>query len=221
MVRCAYQQRRELHCIIKGLLPAVVLEELVGIGGVPAPNASAMLGTASPALPLLLRCTAARQAGAPDFQAAHPWMSMPLSCGASRSMRPLLSSDRSAAFCRAAQPARRAETAAWAGRLLRLRSHLSLRVHSCRVYDDEHGMASSHFIQRHGAQGTRRGSRQHPHLCWMTRPVSRFMVNFEATRASTSSTLRMRPCTAACTAVCECCAANAAACADELHILQW
>jgi hypothetical protein len=41
-----------------------------------------------------------------------------------------------------------------------------------------------------------------PHLCWVTRPVSRFMVNLEATRASTSSTLKMRPCMAACTESC-------------------
>ena len=71
MVRCgAYQQRRKLHCVIEGLLPAVVLEELVGIRGVPAQQASAMLGTASPALLLLPQCTAASPAGAPSDNCA-------------------------------------------------------------------------------------------------------------------------------------------------------
>jgi hypothetical protein len=114
VVRCAHQQRCKLHCVIEGLLPAVVLEELIGIGGVPAPQASVMgMGWGSVTRGVAAsQCTVPSPAGAASDECAHPWMSMPLSCGASRSIRPLLSSDRSAAFCRAAQPARRAVTAA-------------------------------------------------------------------------------------------------------------
>lgn len=52
---------------------------------------------------------------------------MPSSCGERRSRKLPPSSDRSAAFSRAAQPARRAMSAALAGGLVLLRSQASLQ----------------------------------------------------------------------------------------------
>jgi hypothetical protein len=85
-------------------------------------------------LVLMVRRGVVREHCAAWWARAHPWMSMPPSCGARRSSRPPPSSDRSAAFCRAAHPARRATSAARAGTPVRPRSHRSLRCRYERVF---------------------------------------------------------------------------------------